>query len=127
MRIPEPHATAASLYGSYCSQAGYSQLQAAKKANPNYMERFAIYRREQEHLARTAQTKGNGESTLDLVSYVEFQRNFRCAPSLSAVTPESPPLCAGAWFQGVRPPLVPDPIRCRTRYRIGGSESWARP
>jgi hypothetical protein len=28
-------------------QAGYSQLQAAKKANPNYMERFAIYRREQ--------------------------------------------------------------------------------
>eukprot|EP00198_Chlamydomonas_reinhardtii_P013356 XP_001702693.1 predicted protein [Chlamydomonas reinhardtii] len=60
-------------------QAGYSQLQAAKKANPNYMERFAIYRREQEHLARTAQTKGNGESTLDLVSYVEFQRNFRLA------------------------------------------------
>ncbi|EFJ44861.1 hypothetical protein VOLCADRAFT_94889 [Volvox carteri f. nagariensis] len=60
-------------------QAGYSQLQAAKKANPNYMERFAIYRREQEHLARTAQTKGNGESTLDLVSYVEFQRNYRLA------------------------------------------------
>ncbi|KXZ56496.1 hypothetical protein GPECTOR_1g444 [Gonium pectorale] len=60
-------------------QAGYSQLQAAKKAAPNYMERFAIYRREQEHLARTAQTKGNGESTLDLVSYVEFQRNYRLA------------------------------------------------
>jgi hypothetical protein len=34
---------------------------------------------QQEHLARTAQTKGNGESTLDLVSYVEFQRNFRLA------------------------------------------------
>ncbi len=72
--------TPAPVHGSCPPQAGYSQLQAAKKANPNYMERFAIYRREQEHLARTAQTKGNGESTLDLVSYVEFQRNFRCAP-----------------------------------------------
>lgn len=98
------------------TQTGYSQLQAAKKCNPNIMERFAIFVREQvrwpssvrrmqqsprewlhpngnvhntatplrasvmlppqEHMQRSAGAK-SGESSVDLVSYVEYQRNHK--------------------------------------------------
>ncbi|GFR41359.1 hypothetical protein Agub_g2042 [Astrephomene gubernaculifera] len=58
------------------TQTGYSQLQAAKKCTPNLMERFAIFAREQEHMQRATGAK-SGESSVDLVSYVEYQRNHR--------------------------------------------------
>ncbi|KAG2449443.1 hypothetical protein HYH02_005590 [Chlamydomonas schloesseri] len=57
-------------------QAGQSQLMAAKKQSPGYVEKFAIFVREQQHMQR-AHTSTTGESAVDLVSYVEFQRNYR--------------------------------------------------
>ena len=62
------------VLGSY--QSGYGQLQMAKKADPDLLERFAIFSREQEHTQKETGTK-SGENTLDLVSYVEYQRNHR--------------------------------------------------
>ncbi|KAG2449445.1 hypothetical protein HYH02_005592 [Chlamydomonas schloesseri] len=57
-------------------QAGQSQLMSAKKLEPDWVERFAIFVREQQHMQR-AHTSTTGESAVDLVSYVEFQRNYR--------------------------------------------------
>jgi hypothetical protein len=49
-------------------------LQTAKKADPSYLERFAIFSREQQHTQKSA---GSSGQATDLVSYVEFQRNYR--------------------------------------------------
>ncbi len=60
---------------SYIS--GYGQVQAAKKmSNLSVIERFAVFIRDQEHAQKaTAATAGDSEN-VDLVSYVEFQRNY---------------------------------------------------
>ncbi|GLI64845.1 hypothetical protein VaNZ11_008226 [Volvox africanus] len=57
-------------------QSGVTQLQQAKKLEPSISDRFAIFVREQEHKQK-AQSQSSGESAVDLVSYVEFQRNYR--------------------------------------------------
>ena len=57
-------------------QAGQSQLMAARKQTPNFPERYALFMRQQQHMQR-AHTSTTGESAVDLVSYVEFQRNYR--------------------------------------------------
>ncbi|KAG2450719.1 hypothetical protein HYH02_004557 [Chlamydomonas schloesseri] len=57
-------------------QSGVTQLQQAKKLEPSMSDRFAIFVREQEHKQK-AQSQSSGESAVDLVSYVEFQRNYR--------------------------------------------------
>ncbi|KAG2433266.1 hypothetical protein HXX76_008334 [Chlamydomonas incerta] len=57
-------------------QAGQSQLMAARKQMPNFLERYALFMRQQQHMQR-AHTSTTGESAVDLVSYVEFQRNYR--------------------------------------------------
>lgn len=49
---------------------------SAKKLEPDWVERFGIFVREQQHMQR-AHTSTTGESSVDLVSYVEFQRNYR--------------------------------------------------
>ena len=56
-------------------QSGYKVLQTAKKMNPSLLERFAIFSREQQHTQKSASGAQNGAPT-DLVSYVEFQRNY---------------------------------------------------
>ena len=72
------------LYGNFMIEcqdnyhSGMSQLRAAKKMNPSAIERFIIYVREQEHMLKVHQQAG-GESTIDLVSYVEFQRALAAA------------------------------------------------
>lgn len=43
----------------------------------NLSYRFSIFTREQEHKQKAA-VSSSGESAADLVSYVEFQRNYRC-------------------------------------------------
>ncbi|KAG2494212.1 hypothetical protein HYH03_007568 [Edaphochlamys debaryana] len=71
------------LYSNYLidvldnSQTGYSQMAAAKQAAPDWMQRFAIFAREQEQLQRMSSARGGGESGVDLVSYVEYQKNHR--------------------------------------------------
>jgi hypothetical protein len=62
------------VLGSY--QSGHSQLQSAKKMDPSFLERFAIFSREQDHSSKESGAK-SGESPIDLVSFVEFQRNHR--------------------------------------------------
>ena len=57
-------------------QSGYKQLQAAKKMNPSLLERFAIFSREQQHTQQSATSAGASGLATDLVSYVEFQRNY---------------------------------------------------
>ncbi|KAJ9530284.1 hypothetical protein QJQ45_023567, partial [Haematococcus lacustris] len=58
-------------------QSGYSVLQQAKKADPSFLERFAIFSREQQHTQKSAGAVP-GQAT-DLVSYVELSRNLRLA------------------------------------------------
>lgn len=47
------------------------------QASPDWMQRFAIFAREQEQLQRMSSARGGGESGVDLVSYVEYQKNHR--------------------------------------------------
>ncbi|KAL6754986.1 hypothetical protein V8C86DRAFT_270236 [Haematococcus lacustris] len=66
------------VQGSY--QSGYTELQLAKKAtNPTYLERFCMFIREQEHTQRASAVTSGENGSVDLVSYVEFQRNLRLA------------------------------------------------
>ncbi|GFR50532.1 hypothetical protein Agub_g12802 [Astrephomene gubernaculifera] len=71
------------LYSNYLidvldnSQTGYSQMAAAKQAAPGWMQRFAIFAREQEQLQRLSSARVGGEGGVDLVSYVEYQKNHR--------------------------------------------------
>lgn len=79
------------LYSNYVTEcqgnyhSGTSILRAAKKMDPGQVEKYIIYVREQEHMLKV-NSQASGESTLDLVSYVEFQRNFRYVGS-SPATP----------------------------------------
>jgi hypothetical protein len=62
-------------------------LQGAKKLDPSFLMRYAIFSREQQHMQKNAAgvTGGGGaggaggQAATDLVSYVEFQRNYRWA------------------------------------------------
>ncbi|PNH09214.1 Tiny macrocysts protein B, partial [Tetrabaena socialis] len=58
-------------------QSGFTQLQTAKKQSPGLFEQFAIFSREQEHTQRSSGANGGGDSAVDLVAYVVFQRNHR--------------------------------------------------
>ncbi|WIA17635.1 hypothetical protein OEZ85_014441 [Tetradesmus obliquus] len=59
-------------------QACSSQLQAAKKLEPSWLDRYVIFVRDQQQAARLQQHSGsNMESALDLVGYVEFQHSYR--------------------------------------------------
>lgn len=77
------------MYGNFMIEcqdnyhSGTSQLRAAKKMNPSPIEKFIIFVRESEHMQKVQQQAG-GESTVDLVSYVEFNRNFKWVPPASA-------------------------------------------
>lgn len=42
----------------------------------SFLENFAIFSREQEHTQKESGEK-NSDGTSDLVSYVEFQKNYR--------------------------------------------------
>jgi hypothetical protein len=56
-------------------------LQAAKKLDPSFLMRYAIFSREQQHMQKSATSAGaaggRAQAATDLVSYVEFQRNYR--------------------------------------------------
>jgi hypothetical protein len=53
--------------------------------NASFLERFCIFVREQEHTQKASAATSGDNSNVDLVSYVEFQRNYRCAIALSQV------------------------------------------
>ena len=54
-------------------QSGYSELQVAKDCSPSFIENFAIFCREQEHIQRQSNAdRGDSEGHDDLVSFVEF-------------------------------------------------------
>jgi hypothetical protein len=58
------------LQGSY--QSGYSELQTAKRLpNASFLERFAIFIRDQEHTQKSTAAAAGDSGNVDLVSYVE--------------------------------------------------------
>ncbi|KAJ9516874.1 hypothetical protein QJQ45_027276, partial [Haematococcus lacustris] len=67
------------LYASFLidvqnsTQSGYTQLQAAKRANPSFLERFAIFTLEQQHIQQASHQTGKAT---DLVAYVESMRSY---------------------------------------------------
>ncbi|KAG2487286.1 hypothetical protein HYH03_014127 [Edaphochlamys debaryana] len=61
-------------------QSGWAQLEEARRMPLNLSYRFSIFTREQEHKQKAA-VSSSGESAADLVSYVEFQRNWRLIQS----------------------------------------------
>jgi hypothetical protein len=64
------------VQGSY--QSGYAELQAAKKVpNPSFLEQFCMFIRQQEHTQKASAASSGDNASVDLVSYVEFQRNYR--------------------------------------------------
>eukprot|EP00201_Polytomella_parva_P010619 CAMPEP_0175065308 /NCGR_PEP_ID=MMETSP0052_2-20121109/15845_1 /TAXON_ID=51329 ORGANISM="Polytomella parva, Strain SAG 63-3" /NCGR_SAMPLE_ID=MMETSP0052_2 /ASSEMBLY_ACC=CAM_ASM_000194 /LENGTH=1112 /DNA_ID=CAMNT_0016331813 /DNA_START=820 /DNA_END=4155 /DNA_ORIENTATION=- len=60
------------------ANAANSQVQGAKKQARGLVQRYMIFYREQEYL-HSSSVRKIGESTLDLASYVEFQRNYKMA------------------------------------------------
>ncbi|GFH07292.1 uncharacterized protein HaLaN_02074, partial [Haematococcus lacustris] len=66
------------VQGSY--QTGYAELMVAKKgSNPSLLERFCIFIRDQEHTQKSSAATSGDNGSVDLVSYVEFQRGCRLA------------------------------------------------
>ncbi|KAG2422329.1 hypothetical protein HXX76_016114 [Chlamydomonas incerta] len=61
-------------------QSGWAQMEEARRLPLNLSYRFSIFTREQEHKQKAA-VSSSGESAADLVSYVEFQRNWRMIQS----------------------------------------------
>lgn len=57
-------------------QAGWQHLETARKCHPNLSYKFSIFTREQEHKQKSS-AGAAGEGSVDLVSFVEFQRNQR--------------------------------------------------
>jgi hypothetical protein len=53
-------------------------MQVVKKFDLSFLMRFAIFSREQQHTQRSAGGGASGQGE-DLVSYVEFQRNYQLA------------------------------------------------
>lgn len=60
------------------NHAGWQQLEAVRKLGPNLSYQFSIFTREQEHKQKAAAGGSGGEGHgVDLVSYVEFQKNYK--------------------------------------------------
>ena len=53
-------------------------MQTAKKLRPSFLEKFAIFSREQDHTQKAAGGGRPGQA-LDLVAFVEFQKHYRLA------------------------------------------------
>lgn len=56
--------------------AGHSALRRAKGMKLTVPEKFYLFVREQE-AKQSKQSESSGEAAVDMVSYVEFQNNFR--------------------------------------------------
>jgi hypothetical protein len=73
------------LLQGHCGQSPTSAfvplhlLQQAKKQDPSFLMRYAIFTREQQHTQKSASANAGGraKAAIDLVSYVEFQRNYK--------------------------------------------------
>lgn len=59
------------------NQSGWNMLEKARKLGPNLSYQFSIFTRGQEHKQKSAGGGGDGNDSVDLVSYVEFQKNYR--------------------------------------------------
>lgn len=57
-------------------QSGWNQLDAATALGPNLSYQFSVFSRKQEHKQQSGGA-GGGEGAVDLVSYVEFQKNYK--------------------------------------------------
>jgi hypothetical protein len=58
-------------------QLGRNHLEQAKKLEPNLSYQFSIFTRGQENKQKAAGGGSGNNESVDLVSYVEFQKNYR--------------------------------------------------
>jgi hypothetical protein len=58
-------------------QSGWNHLDQAAKLGPGLSYQFSIFSRKQEHKQQSG-GGGGGEGAVDLVSYVEFQKLYKC-------------------------------------------------
>jgi hypothetical protein len=60
-------------------QSGWGHLEQATKLGPNLSYQFSIFARKQEHKQQAGGGGGGGGEggAVDLVSYVEFQKNWK--------------------------------------------------
>jgi len=59
-------------------QSGWNHLDQATKLGPNLSYQFSMFSRKQEHKQQSGGGGGGGEGgAVDLVSYVEFQKNYK--------------------------------------------------
>lgn len=58
-------------------QSGWAQLELARKMHPNLSYRFSLFTWEQEHKQKAATSSTGNNTATDLVSYVEFQKNYK--------------------------------------------------
>lgn len=85
-------------------QSGWNHLEHSKKLEPNLSYQFSIFTRIQEHKQKAG--GGGTEGSTDLVSYVEFQKNYRfvlgimpslrCLQTLAAAEVEMSPAAHGS-------------------------------
>lgn len=60
------------------NQSGFGLLEKARRLGPNLSYQFSIFARGQEHKQRAAGGGEGGEGgSVDLVSYVAFQNNYK--------------------------------------------------
>ena len=57
--------------------SGWNQLEEARKLHPNMSFRFSIFTWDQEHKQKAASSSSGNNTATDLVSYVEFQKNYK--------------------------------------------------
>ena len=53
------------------------QLEGVKKMNPDFLVRFLLYKRDVESKQQSSLAKKEGDQSLDLVAYVEFQKYYQ--------------------------------------------------
>jgi hypothetical protein len=58
-------------------QSGWNHLELATGLGPNLSYQFSIFTRKQEHKQQSGGGGGGEGGAVDLVSYVEFQKNYK--------------------------------------------------
>ncbi len=58
-------------------QSGWQEVDQARKLDPNLSYQFSIFTWDQEHKQKTESAHTGNSSAIDLVSFVEFKKNYK--------------------------------------------------
>lgn len=76
-------------FNKQLSDKAHVMLDLSRRMHPPFVDRFCIFMRDRERLQKV-QAQTSGETTMDLVSYIEFQTKFKTALQV----------CGGRFFLG---------------------------